>query len=1201
LSGQPAAVHFPLAQRLPSGTKLDPSLLAKSGPVTVMLELDATNPAVAVTRDGFKASSKAGVAAVRAQRARVDSLTTAVRSKLTGRAKATVLFTLHNVYSGIAVRTDASRLTALAALPGVKAVHPMPLKSLLNSSTVPLVGAPAAWDAGVGAGADIGTGVRIGVIDTGIDYTHADFGGSGTAAAYVADHAVDDAAVLTVPSRDYPSAKVAGGWDFAGDDYNPDSVSIAHVVPQGDPNPLDCDGHGTHVAGSAAGLGVTSAGATYAGPWTSSTPFSSLKIGPGVAPGATLYALRVFGCSGDTNVVSKALDWAADPNGDGNFSDHLDVVNMSLGTDFATPDDPDAIASDALSLLGTTVVAAAGNGGDEQDIVGSPGSANRVISVAASQDAQTVYDALQVTAPAALVGTVAGQENDAFDWANKPAVSGAVAAPVAGFNAADPTSYTAASMAASNADGCDTFSAAQAAAVTGKIAWLEWTDSDAVRRCGSAARADNAVAAGAIGVVFADDQDNFAAGITGSAVVPTFEIRKTDAAALRPAVGSTLQLTLTHALHGSKTVVDPSLTDVIAGFSSRGITDAGNLKPDLTAPGSTVYSAKVGTGTDGLSDSGTSMASPHVAGAAALVKAAHPSWQPEQIKAALVDTAFHDVWSDPAHTAREAPDRVGSGRLDAGAAVATHVLAYSADNPGSVSVSYGLQSYRKNTTVPKTVRLTNDGASPVTYALGFDWANAGTHPGGVSFTFPASVTVPAGGSTTVKLLMHITVAALTRSVDASHDVGSGPDTAPSITEASGWLTLTPATGQHLRLSVFAAPRPASTMKATGTLAFGRKTTARLALTGGGVRQDNGSYQSLVSGYELQLTSPRKPACTARVTAALKCTAMASDLAGDLKYVGVASDAPLYSHPASGLTYFAISTFGPWRTPTSYAEYDVYIDTSGDGKADAVLLNERVTGTDEFASVLVNIKSGDVIGDSAFPLDNADGRVDTNEFTSDELVLPVATAALTGMSKAAHSGKIQYWVAAGTLESGLTDLSKRAYFNVLKPGLTVLRGPRLQGQAGLQFGGEQFFADLGKSFHVPALTVLREATYAGQKPLGLLLLHSDNVQGQRVQVVHLAKVTTSVKAAVSATSLRAGAWLNVNATVHSALSRIGAPRGTVKFYVDGKLATQRLVSAQGVARLATRSLTKGVHVIGIRYTPKGSDWLTSKATVTVTVS
>ena len=634
-----------------------------------MLELDAASPMVSLAQQGIKASSKQGIAAVRAQRAVVDAEAQEVRADLAApRTKATALFSLHNVYSGVAIQTDASRLKALAALPGVKAIHRMSPKYLLNASTVPLIGAPAAWSSA--AGADIGTGETIGVIDTGIDYTHADFGGTGTVAAYKEDHAVDDSATLNVPSHDYPSAKVAGGYDFVGDNYD-DTATGALAVPHSDPNPLDCEGHGTHVAGTAAGLGVTSTGATYPGPYNASVPFSSLRIGPGVAPGAKLYALRVFGCSGDTDAVSEALDWAADPNGDGNFSDHLDVVNMSLGTDYASPDDPDAIAADALTLLGTTVVAAAGNGGDLQDIVGSPGSGNRVISVAASQDAETVYDALQVTAPASLASTVAGQENDAYDWAGSAPVSATVASLDPAFSPADPARFTSAAMAATNADGCDAFSAAQTAAVSGKIAWLEWTDSDTARRCGSADRSTNAAAAGALGVVLADDQDNFAAGIAGVAKIPTFEIRSSDAATLRPAIGNGLAITLTHALARSQKVEDPSLTDVIADFSSRGIVDPGNLKPDLTGPGSTVFSADFGTGNAGVSDSGTSMASPHVAGSAALVMAAHPRWTPEQVKAALVDTAVHDVWSDPAHTAREAPDRVGSGRVDAGAAVAT--------------------------------------------------------------------------------------------------------------------------------------------------------------------------------------------------------------------------------------------------------------------------------------------------------------------------------------------------------------------------------------------------------------------------------------------------------------------------------------------------------------------------------------------------
>ncbi|MDX6229559.1 MAG: hypothetical protein QOI76_2949 [Frankiales bacterium] len=1213
-AAQPA-VHFPLAHQLAKGVQLDPSILTGKSPsaalpshgtVTVMLELDATSPTLFLAQQGIRAASLSGIAAVRGQRARVDQLAKSVRGYLgRPRTAATALFTLHNVYSGVAVRTDASRLGALAALPGVKAIHVMPAKHLLNASSVPLINAPTSWGAGVGAGSDIGTGVRIGVIDSGIDYTHADFGGTGTVGAYSSDHAVDDAATLTVPSHDYPSAKVAGGWDFVGDAYTGGAAApTAAVTPKSDPNPLDCEGHGSHVAGTAAGLGVTSAGATYPGPWTSGTPFGSMRIGPGVAPGAKLYALRVFGCTGDTNVVSEALDWAADPNGDGNVADHLDVVNMSLGTDYATPDDPDAIAADALALLGTTVVVAAGNGGDLQDIAGSPGVGKRVISVAASQDATTVYDALHADAPATVAGDIPGQENSAFAWAAAAPVSADVVSLDPAFDANSPAAYTATSMSASNADGCSPFTDVQKAAVAGKIAWLEWTDDDATRRCGSADRSTEAAKAGAVGVVLADDSDNFAAGVLGVDSIPTFEIRKTEAAALRVHVSSTLHVTLTHALHGSVKLSDGGLTDVVAGFSSRGITDAGNLKPDLTAPGSTIFSAAVGSGADGISDSGTSMATPHVAGSAALVKAAHPAWSPEQIKAALVDTAVHDVWSDEAHTAREAPDRVGSGRIDAGAAAATQVLAYSADSPGAVSVSFGAKSYAKKTTVTQTVIVSNDGGAAATYALGFDWANAGTHPGGVTYSYPKAVTVPAYGNATVPVTMTVTPRAMTRTLDSAREIVADGITADYLTEASGWLTLVPSgPGQSLRLTVFAAPRPASTMQAKGTLAFGRNTTAKLSLTGTGVHQDSGRYQSLVSGYELQLTSPRKPACTAKLTNPAKCVTMASDRAGDLRYVGVSSDAPLHKDRASGLTYFAVSTFGPWRTPVSYAEFDVFIDTNGDGKADAVLYNDRVVATDEFVSVLADAKTGEVVADSVFGLNNADGTVDTNAFNSDVMVLPVATRALTSMSKAAKSGKIAYWVEAGTIESGLTDVTKKASFNVLKPGLAVIHGAAPVGAAASSaFEGEQFFADLATSRHVPALTVLRESTYAAQQGKGLLLVHSDNVDGSRAQVVPIAKVTTKVKSVVTASAkpIVAGSRVTVTTTVRSARTGTGVPQGTVAFYDNGKLLAKRTVNRRGVVQLVTDTLTKGVHVIGARFSGSGRDWLTSKATVRIVV-
>ena len=97
---------------------------------------------------------------------------------------------------------------------------------------------------------------------------------------------------------------------------------------------MDCGGHGSHVAGTVGGSGVRSDGTPFPGPYDGNVPFSSLRIGPGVAPKASLYALRVFGCSGSTGLVTQALEWAIDPNKDGDFSDHLDVVNMSLGSEF---------------------------------------------------------------------------------------------------------------------------------------------------------------------------------------------------------------------------------------------------------------------------------------------------------------------------------------------------------------------------------------------------------------------------------------------------------------------------------------------------------------------------------------------------------------------------------------------------------------------------------------------------------------------------------------------------------------------------------------------------------------------------------------------------------------------------------------------------------------------------------------------------
>ena len=162
---------------------------------------------------------------------------------------------------------------------------------------------------------------------------HADFGGTGLLADYQAE-STDTARFTTVGTAtagSFPTAKVVGGIDFAGDAYTGTNAPVP------DANPMDCNGHGSHVAGTAAGFGVTAADATFTGPYDANpSTYSRCSIGPGTAPKALLYGLRVFGCAASTGLTALAIDWAIDPNGDADLSDHLDVINMSLGSNFGS-------------------------------------------------------------------------------------------------------------------------------------------------------------------------------------------------------------------------------------------------------------------------------------------------------------------------------------------------------------------------------------------------------------------------------------------------------------------------------------------------------------------------------------------------------------------------------------------------------------------------------------------------------------------------------------------------------------------------------------------------------------------------------------------------------------------------------------------------------------------------------------------------
>ncbi len=1053
------------AHQLPTNVRVDEQL-PKSGPVTVMLELDA-QPAAATYGDAVDAgqSTAAADTASRAQTQKVEALANQVKSHLNDAAtKARALFTTHAAYAGIAVSTDASRIDALSKIPGVAAVHAMPAKTIDNSVTQPLIRAPEAWQ----FAGQTGKGVTIGIIDTGIDYTHADFGGAGTVEAYQAAKAAD-AGPWT------PTAKVVGGYDFVGDDYNADPNAAPpdqpfQPVPHPDPNPLDCNSHGTHVAGTAAGFGENADGSTYTGPYNTSTPFDTMKIGPGVAPQASLYALKVFGCSGSTNVVSEALDWALDPNGDGNISDHLDVVNMSLGSDYGSPQDPDSVASDNAMKAGVVVVVAAGNGGDLYDVGGSPGNAERVIGVAASDDSTDWFDGLRVDSPASIAGVKPVEYSISFDMAGKPDVTGQL------YQLTDPT----------NPDGCQPYSAADAAGVKGKVAWVEWTDNDATRRCGSATRANNATAAGAIGIVAHDDEDRFAAGLTGNSSIPMVLITKSAGDQILGVGVDNTTVTFSASLHLVTSLSNPAFNDEIVGFSSRGITDGVIGKPDLAAPGNTILSAGMGTGNGGLNDSGTSMATPHAAGLAALVVEAHPNWSTEKIKAAMMNTATQDVFAGPGQTGTvEAPERVGAGRVVADAAVEQQVLAYNSTDRGAVGVSFGVVNVVNHSSMTKQVEVNNTSNHKASYKVAYVPSTAVP---GVQVTLSTnSVTVPAHSRATFTVRLTANASQMTHTpdpaIDTTVDIGGGQMLPRQfISEASGRVVLTPqgsTAGSALRVPVYSAPRPVSKMSAhqVGGIQLHKDgtVTGQLKLTGNGVSSGSGAAteQSLVSGYELQGTSPKLPNCTATVVTG--CIPFPDERAVDLKQVGVSSDGTA--------AYFAINTWGEWRTPASYVEFDVLIDTNNDGKPDFVLFNSRLSGTDVFVSELFNLATNNV--DDVELLNIVDGSLDTDVFNTDVMVMPVSIAAL-GMT---GSTRLQYQVQSQSIYGTTDSIDKWMSFDPMHPGLQLTQG-------GVN---DVLYPDLpGQVLTVVAnpLALLRDRSDT------LMLVHDMNQTGARVENVSL---------------------------------------------------------------------------------------------------
>lgn len=254
-------------------------------------------------------------------------------------------FAFSMLWNGLSVQVDAPGLNKIAGIQGVKAVYPVATIPMPDPSEAPDLGTALAMTGADTAQSDLGytgEGVKVAVMDTGIDYDHADLGGDG---------------LQRSDSPAFPTSRVVAGWDFVGDVFNADPTSPGYnPVPTPDERPDDCNGHGTHVAGIVGADGDVT----------------------GVAPGVQFGAYRVFGCAGSTtaDIMIAAMERA--------LADGMDVLNMSIGSAFNTwPQYPTAAASDRLVDEGVSVVASIGNSGANGIYSASaPGVGTKVIGVA---------------------------------------------------------------------------------------------------------------------------------------------------------------------------------------------------------------------------------------------------------------------------------------------------------------------------------------------------------------------------------------------------------------------------------------------------------------------------------------------------------------------------------------------------------------------------------------------------------------------------------------------------------------------------------------------------------------------------------------------------------------------------------------------------------------------------------------------------
>ena len=578
------------------------------------------------------------------------------------REGAQVVDSVDTVANALMVRMPASEAARLATVPGVKRVHPVRTFRLLLDRAVVVNKVVDAWNQ---IGLDrAGLGMKIGMIDSGIDNTHPGFQDSSLPIPAGFPKVNQDS------EKTFTNSKVIVARSYAS----------LFIKTDPDTSARDHKGHGTATA-------MAAAGELAAG------PRATIR---GVAPKAYLGNYKIFGSPGVNDEASESAILKAINDA---VADGMDVINLSFGFPVADnlADDPEVSAIEHATAMGVIVVASAGNAGPDLRTIGPPAIAPSAISVGASANDRAFGGS----------ATVGGTRYFAIPGSG-PAPAQALTAPIK-------------DVAATGNDG-RACSSMPAGSLQGDIALILRGP------CFFSDKIANAQAAGAVGVLVYTDQarpDPITMSV-GGATLPAVMVAYEDGIKIKAAAASNSSLKATLNFTIQPSFVD---SDKLADFTSKGPNVDNSIKPDLVAVGSNVYTAAETSDSKGdiydpsgfLTVDGTSFSSPIVAGAAALLKAAHPGLTVDEYRSLLINTAA------PISLSFGTPSRIqqsGAGLLDMNAAV----HATSAETPTSLSFAIGAANIQQS----RTVKVFNVGSAAETFnifAAGRDAPSGPVPPG----------------------------------------------------------------------------------------------------------------------------------------------------------------------------------------------------------------------------------------------------------------------------------------------------------------------------------------------------------------------------------------------------------------------------------------------------------------------------------------